>query len=84
MLTMSVKDEVQRAMELEWKAFAERHPRLAAVIDRPVLVEQATASLADDPEFRQTMEAAANAGLAARVVVDFIQRYVQTWLERLV
>jgi hypothetical protein len=84
MLTVSLRDEVQKALATEWKTFAQRHPRLAAVIDQNVLMEQAVASLADDPEFREAMEGAAAAGLAAGVVVDTVRRYVMEFLRRLV
>lgn len=84
MVTVSVREEVQKALAAEWTEFAQRHPRLAAVIDQQVLMEQAAASLGDDPAFRAAMEEAAAAGKAAEIVVEAVRRYVVGFLKRLV
>ncbi|MGE5608346.1 MAG: hypothetical protein ACM359_03765 [Bacillota bacterium] len=84
MLSISLRDEVQKAVSSEWKAFVERHPRLAEVIDQTLLVEQATTNLADDSEFREAMENAAVAGATAQALIDMVRQFVQGWLKRLI
>jgi hypothetical protein len=75
-----LKEQVRRAISSEWLGFASSHPRLAAVMDEMLLVDEATASLADDPEYRQVMDQAMAAGVAADVIGGVVQRYVRKWL----
>jgi hypothetical protein len=84
MLTISLKDEIQKVLSREWLAFAQDHPNLAAVIDRTLLFEQAAACLQDDAEYREALELASAAGASASVVVDLIERFVVKWLKTLV
>jgi hypothetical protein len=84
MQSISLRDEVEKAVASEWKAFAERHPRLAEVIDQTLLVEQAVASLADDAEFRSAMDTAAKVGTGAQTLIDLVGQFVQGWLKRLI
>jgi acyl CoA:acetate/3-ketoacid CoA transferase len=84
MLTISLKDEVQKVLAREWNSFAQDHPNLAAVIDQTLLVEQAAACLQDDAEYREALELASAAGTSAGVVVDLVERFVLKWLKTLV
>ncbi len=84
MLTISLKDEVQKVLSRQWRAFAQEHPNLAAVIDQSLLVEQAATCLQDDAEYREAMELASSAGAGASVVVDLVERFVTTWLRKLI
>ncbi len=84
MISISLKEQVQKAVAGEWNGFAARHPRLAEVVDQTLLMEQATACLADDPEFRGAMEEAAATGRTAEVVVGLIERFVKDWLKKLI
>jgi len=84
MVSISLKDHVQKVVAGEWKAFAERHPHLAEVIDQTLVVEQAMASLADDPEFRKAMDAATVTGAMAEVIAEVVERFVQGWLKKLI
>ena len=80
----SLRAEVQKAVDGEWKALAVRHPHLAEVIDQSLLVEQATASLGDDPAFREAMEAAGAGGVTAAALAEVVERFVGGWLRKLV
>ncbi len=82
--SIDVKDEVRRAVQSEWPGFAERHPRLAAVLDETLVVQQAVESIADDPEYVRAMERASAIGAGAEVVADVVRRFVGVWLKRLV
>ena len=84
MQSMNLKDEVSKALEMEWEAFAAAHPRLAAAIDREVLVEEATASLSDDPLYRAAMEEAATMSVPAGLVTDLVRTVVKQVLDRLI
>ena len=84
MLTINLKEEVQKAVALEWPKFAAEHPRLAEAIDQSVLVEQATTSLADDPAYRAAMENAAAAGGTGEAIIALIAQFVGDWIKRLI
>jgi hypothetical protein len=83
MLSVSLKGEVGRVVAAEWKGFAERRAQLAEVIDPALVVEQATASLADDAEFREAMEMVARGGATAAAMGEVVERFVRGWLMRL-
>jgi len=83
MLSVSLRTEVQKVVAGQWSEFAQRHPRLAAAIDQTLLVEQATATLADDPEFRDAIETATMANPTARSIIGVIEQFVVDWLRRL-
>ena len=80
---VELRNRVRSAVGVEWSTFAQRHPRLAAVLDEDLLVEAAVQSLADDPEFRTAMDQAAAVGMGAQVLGDVAQRYVREWLDKL-
>ena len=82
MITANLRDEVQRAIESEWPGFEQNHPRLAAIIDQDLLAEQATASLADDPECRQMLKEG-SLGLAVEAAPQAIARFVRTHIHTL-
>lgn len=83
MLSVSLKDHVQQALRQQWPAFARAHPQLAAVMDRTLLLEQATLVLADDAEFRDALERGAAAGLASQTLTDLAGRLVGRFLAAL-
>ena len=83
MNTIDLKDEVRRAIQSEWPAFAAAHPKLAAVLDETVLAEPAMQSLADDPEYAEAMATAQAVGAGAEVVADTVGRFVRRWLRQL-
>ena len=83
-MTINLKNEVRRALDVEWPAFAASHPNLAAVLDQTVLLEPAVRSLADDAEYVQAMQTALAVGAGGEIVADIILRHVRQWLRRLV
>ena len=83
MNTIDLKEQVRRALQTEWPAFALNHPRVAAVLDETLLLEPAIAALNDDPDFREAMETAAEIGAAAEAVADIVRSTVSKWLRRL-
>jgi len=83
MNTIDLKEHVRRAIKRDWPAFASAHPRLAAVLDESLLVEQATQSLSQDPEFQHALHRAAAAGVIAEVLTDLVPRRVTAWLRAL-
>lgn len=84
MKTIDMKDIVERAIQADWARFAQDHPRLAAAIDRQVLVEEATRALSDDPQFLQALARASAAGVLSESVVDLVLPLVSQWLRRLI
>jgi hypothetical protein len=81
--TISVKDQVTQAVNMEWPAFEARHPNLAGLIDQTAVVERATAQLADDPEYRKAMDEAAAAGIGAEAATHLARTFVHDWMARL-
>ena len=84
MNTIDVKEEVRRAIGREWPAFAQQHPRLAAVVDETLLLEPAMTALGDDPEFAEAMQTAAAVGAAGDVIATIVSRVVNKWLQQLI
>jgi hypothetical protein len=84
MTKSQLKDNVRAAIHSGWDAFAQDHPRLAAVLDEELLIEQATQSIADDPQYQQTMSQASVTGIAADSLAPLIQKLVTRWLWGLV
>jgi hypothetical protein len=84
MNTIDLKEQVRRALAQEWPAFVSAHPRLAAAMDETLLVEPALQSLADDPEFQETMQTAAEVGAAAEVIGHVVLKVVRNWLKQLI
>jgi hypothetical protein len=83
-MTINLKNEVRRALDVEWPAFAASHPNLAAVLDQTILIEPAVRSLGDDAEYVEAMQTALAVGAGGEIVADIILRHVRQWLRRLV
>lgn len=83
-MTINLKEEVRRALQVEWPAFAASHPKLAALLDEQILVEPAIRSLADDAEYVEAMQTATAVGAGGEIVADIVLRHVRQWLRRLV
>ena len=83
-MNINLKEEVRRALKMEWPAFAAAHPKLAAALDETILVDPAIESLADDAEYVEAMQTAAAVGAGGEIVADIILRHVRQWLRRLV
>jgi len=81
--TISVKDQVLQAVNMEWPAFEARHPNLAGLLDQSAVVERATAHLADDPEYKRAMDEAAAAGMGAQAAAHLARTFVHDWMARL-
>jgi hypothetical protein len=80
---MDLKDQVRRALNEEWPAFAQAHPLLSAAIDLELLVEQAADSLADDVDYRRAMEQAQSTGGAIDAAVAVIANAVKALIRSL-
>jgi hypothetical protein len=84
MNAIDLKGHVCRAIASSWDDFAREHPLLSQAIDQDVLVEQAMACIADDPEYRDAMEQAAAVGIGIGAVESFVTRFVGRWIKALV
>lgn len=83
MTTINIKDHVTEALQLEWPAFAARHPRLAEALDQQVLFEKVAAQLADDPDYQQAIGHAAAQHTLAAALVEMARLFVRNTLSRL-
>lgn len=59
MTTTFLRDAITRRLDVQWMAFAQRHPHLASAIDRTRLLEQAVADLESDPALTAALGQAA-------------------------
>ena len=57
-LVRDLREEADYAVATRWANFEEDHPRLAAVLSRPVLVRAVQADLLDDDSFHKAMHTA--------------------------
>ena len=80
MTRIQLKEAVRAAIYSGWDAFAADHPRLAMVLDEQLLVEQATQSIEDDPQYKEAMSQAIAMGIAADGLFDLVQKLVTRWL----
>jgi hypothetical protein len=83
MTSISLRDEVQKALGVEWQAFQSRHPRLAAVIDQTLLMERAVMCIADDPAFREAIEQAAAMATSAEIIEEAVKKFIGDWIVKL-
>lgn len=81
---ISLQEEVQRAVQREWPAFAESHPRLAAVLSEDLVIAGAIEAVSEDPDYRDAMQAAAQHGFLAESIADLVQRLVGRWIKTLI
>ena len=84
MNTIDIKPLIEQAIASQWPAFAESHPHLAQVLDETLLLESATAQLAQDPDYQAALQHAAAAGLAAETLGGLIGQLVRKFFQRLV
>ena len=83
MLSMNLRDEVAKALSVEWAEFEQHHPRLAKVIGRDLLLERASESIAESEAFREAMERAAAAGTAAETIQGILRPLVKRFVSSL-
>jgi hypothetical protein len=79
-----LKKSVRAAIRVEWEAFAQRHPVLAAVIDESLVVDAALESLSENVEYQETMADAMAMGTAEETMGEFVGRFVKRWFKALV
>ena len=84
MTSIDLKEEVRRAVDGEWAGFAQRHPRLAEVVDQDLMVEAAVASIADDPDYQNAIAQAQSQGSFGGALMDLVREFVKHWLMQLV
>lgn len=83
-MSLDLKTEVAAAVAIRWDDLANRHPRLARVIDQHLLVESAVAHLRHDPEYQRAISNARSAGAGIETIVKLIDKYVSIFIDTLV
>lgn len=69
----TLRRRIRAAIELEWPAFAAKHPQLAEVIDEDLMLRQSVTRLADDEGFKAAIRAADAAGATVNMVIELIR-----------
>lgn len=75
-----LKDLVRQRIDVQWDDWSQRHPNLAAAIDRVQLADSVVDRLRDDPAYVSAMQDASldeNQLLAAMRVLETIERLVK-------
>jgi len=75
----SLKDLVQDRIDGSWESWAQRHPNLAAAIDRVQLIDRTVDQLRQDPDYVEAMQQSQldeNQLLAAARVIALIERMI--------
>ena len=80
MTRIQLKDTVRAAIHSGWDAFAQDHPRLAEVLDEQLLVEQATQSVEDDPQYQEAISRTSAAEMEVDGLFELVQNLVTRWL----
>lgn len=78
----SLRQLVQQQVDVKWEDFAQKHPHLAAAVDRSTLIDSTVERLADDPAYRAAMDQAAKDEAAGTVGAKVVE-LVETWVTRL-
>jgi hypothetical protein len=55
MTRIELRRQIELAISQDWPAFVQSHPKLAAVLDQNLLVEEAARALEDDPQYTSAM-----------------------------
>ncbi|MCC6681773.1 MAG: hypothetical protein IT445_12800 [Phycisphaeraceae bacterium] len=79
----NLKDLVQQRIDVQWDDWSQRHPNLAAAIDRVRLTDSVVDRLRSDPAYVSAMQEASldeNQLLAALRVLETIERLVKVAL----
>ncbi|MCC6422402.1 MAG: hypothetical protein IT447_02910 [Phycisphaerales bacterium] len=84
MTRIELRRQVELAISQDWPGFSQSHPKLAAVLDQNLLVEEAILALEDDPQYIAAMANAMAHGTLAQAMNELIARFVQDWLRRLI
>jgi len=84
MTRIELRRQIELAISRDWPAFVESHPKLAAVLDQNLLVEEAAGALEDDPHYIEVMAQALAQGTTVQAITDLVGHFVQDWLRRLI
>ena len=69
MQSQDLRKLIETAIDANWQQFQTAHPRLAAVIDRNLLIEEAQRQLDRDPDYQAALAKAQLVGQAG----DYVQ-----------
>lgn len=76
MSAIDLKALVSDVLDQEWNAFAQRHPNLARVVDRQLMIEQYADDLRSHPEFAEAMRQVESAGLAHETLQGLARKII--------
>lgn len=79
MQTQDLRKVIENAIDANWQQFQTNHPRLAAVIDRDLLIEEAQRQLDRDPEYQAALVKAQLVGQAG----DYVQQLAVQLIDKL-
>ncbi len=79
MQTQDLRKLIETAIDANWEQFQTNHPRLAAVIDRNLLIEEAQRQLDRDPDYQAALAKAQLLGQSA----DYLQQLATQLLDKL-
>jgi len=84
MQSLELKQTISECIDQSWPAFAQEHPRLAAILDRSLLLEEAQKQIERDPAYQQAMAEAQHCVATGDELLQFVQPIVQRVFARLI
>lgn len=84
MTDANLRDLVERAIDRDWKSFEADHPMLAQLLDRQLLIEQASGRLRDDVEFQRAMSDGMAVSASMEWMIENIRPIVQRVIDQLI
>lgn len=78
-----MREQVRKALGMQWDEFAARHPALARELDQEILTERCVRELREDQGFRDAMRDLDAMPLFVGDIEKVIVRIVGMWLGKL-
>lgn len=83
MKTLNVRRLVTQAINRQWSEFERDHPKLAAVLDRDVVIDAIVEHIGHDESFQHALAQAHATGIGIQAILDRIGKLVKRWFRRL-
>ncbi|MEM6314341.1 MAG: hypothetical protein AAF743_09655 [Planctomycetota bacterium] len=82
LLELDTRRRVEAAVGERWDLFADKHPRLSALLGADASTQLIVADLMDDPGYVKAMADARRIGQAAIVADRWVRWFVAQWLPK--
>ncbi len=84
MQSLDLQQLITTCINQSWPEFEREHPRLAAILDRSLLLEEAQRQLEHDPAYQQAIAQAQHCAATGEELLQFVQPIVKQLFARLI